>query len=254
LGGSKEVWRLVNDFPSESRQTETLPDQISAWESASEEHSDTYPKGHFKPWAVLTMPRLTRAFRFVYPTLLVGAWDHAFLYDIPSSKLIQTITPIQEPEDPATAFALVVANAPAFDAPRPRLPRLSEINYVEVDSRHVFICGVNALRIFSRETGRCIFDVPSTRREFGSRKFTVLAQSTLKQDAALENQFTDVEEAEFSSTVSSPRVVDEFIAGTCNYLDPSFLGSFSSACFFLRAPSCCNAGQLKSRSHPEFRI
>ncbi|KAF9078790.1 hypothetical protein BDP27DRAFT_1441172 [Rhodocollybia butyracea] len=212
LGGSKEVWRLVNDFPLESRQTKTLPDQVSAWENASEEHSDTYPKGHFKPWAILTMPQPTRAFRFVYPTLLVGAWDHAFLYDILSLNLIQTITPIQEPEDPAAAFALVVANAPSFDAPKPRLRRLSQINYVEVDTRHVFICGVNALRIFSRETGRCIFDVPSTRREFGSRKFTVLAQSTPRQDAALMNQRTDVEETDFSSTVSSPRVVDEFIA------------------------------------------
>ncbi|KAE9407968.1 hypothetical protein BT96DRAFT_986195 [Gymnopus androsaceus JB14] len=211
IGGKKEVWRLASQFSSETSAPEATPDQIAASQKASEEYSSTYPKGHFKPWAVLKMPRSTRAFRFVYPTLLVGSWDHAFLWDIPSCKLIQTITPIQQPEDPISALAVVLANS-TFDAPPPRLSALDELNYVELDSRHVFICGSNALRVFSRESGRCILDIPSTRREFGSRKFSVLYESDKTQGAALVNQHTDLQTHSLRSSAGDARIIDEFVA------------------------------------------
>ncbi|KAJ4488680.1 hypothetical protein C8R41DRAFT_981845 [Lentinula lateritia] len=213
LGGNKEVWHLASEFPPTPPQSNTLPDQISASEESYQKHAATYPKGHFKPWAILRMPRLTSAFRFVYPTLLVGGWDHAFLWDIPSCELVQTITSIQEAEDPNSAFAVVVANAPSFDAPAPRLGPLGNLNYVDVDEKHIFICGVTALRVFSRATGKCVLDVSSARREFGSRKFSVIYESeTLTEGAALVNHFTDGEEFSLSSSSFQPRIIDEFVA------------------------------------------
>jgi hypothetical protein len=163
------------------------------------------------------MPRPTRAFRFSYPCLLVGAWDHAFLWDIPSSELIQTISSIQQPEDPAAAFAVVLANAPAFDAPAPRLSALQDLNYVEVDSRHVFVCGFNALRVFSRASGKCVLDVPSARREFGHRKFKLLEESDKTEDAVLVNQHTNVEELDLSISRLPQRTIDQFVAGMCDF-------------------------------------
>ncbi|KAJ3887595.1 hypothetical protein GG344DRAFT_90401 [Lentinula edodes] len=213
LGGSKEVWHLASGFPPTPPQSNALPDQISASEESYQKHAATYPKGHFKPWANLRMPRLTSAFRFVYPTLLVGGWDHAFLWDIPSGELVQTITSIQEAEDPNSAFAVVVANAPSFDAPAPRLGPLGNLNYVDVDEKHIFICGVTALRVFSRATAKCVLDVPSARREFGSRKFSVKYESgTSTEGAALVNHFTDGEEFALSSSSFQPRIIDEFVA------------------------------------------
>ncbi|KAJ4490203.1 hypothetical protein J3R30DRAFT_3276999 [Lentinula aciculospora] len=208
--GNKEVWRLASEFPSTGPSSNALPDQVLASEEAFQEHAATYPKGHFKPWAVLKMPRVTHAFRFVYPTLLVGAWDHVFLWDIPSSELIQTITPIQEPEDPNSAFAVVLANAPSFVA---RLGSLDNLNYVDVDEKHAFICGVTALRVFSRATGKCILDVPSTRREYGSRRFSVIYESEMSTDGAvLVNHYTDGKELDLSRSSFQPRSIDEFIA------------------------------------------
>ncbi|KAJ3815188.1 hypothetical protein F5876DRAFT_31173 [Lentinula aff. lateritia] len=211
LGGNKEVWHLASGFPSTHPESNTLPDQISASEESYQKHAATYPKGHFKPWAILRMPRLTSAFRFVYPTLLVGAWDHAFLWDIPSRELVQTITSIQEAEDPNSAFAVVVANAPSFDAPAPRLGPLGNLNYVDVDEKHIFICGVTALRVFSRATGKCVLDVSSARREFGSRKFSITYESeTPTEGAALVNHFTNGEQFAPSSSSFQPRIIDEF--------------------------------------------
>ncbi|KAF5389649.1 hypothetical protein D9757_004139 [Collybiopsis confluens] len=214
LGGSKEVWRLASDIPAgstSSSKSKITPEQCNASEGASNRHSATYPKGHFKPWAMLKMPRPTRAFRFVYPTLLVGAWDHAFLWDIPSIELIQTIASVQQPEDPVAQFAVVLASAPIYGVSPPRLGALENLNYVEVDSTHVFVCGINALRVFSRATGRCILDVPSARREWGHRKFTLLYESDRYQESVLVNQHTSMEE--FSSTSPLPeRSVDEFVA------------------------------------------
>ncbi|KAJ3715067.1 hypothetical protein EV361DRAFT_945935 [Lentinula raphanica] len=227
-GDTKEVWRLAVDcHSSTSSQSKAQPDQISASEKAFNMHVDTYPHGHFKPWAVLKMPRRdTRAFRFVFPTLLVGAWDHVFLWDILSCELIQTITPIQRPNDPSAAFALVLANAPSFDAPVPRLGALDNINYVDVDGNHVFICGVNSLRVFSRASGKCILDVPATRREYGSRKYGVLYDSEPQTNgAALVNHYTVGEELQF---VSTPRVIDEFVAAhvsSCGHHLVALLGS-----------------------------
>ncbi|KAJ3872849.1 hypothetical protein F5051DRAFT_479176 [Lentinula edodes] len=187
----------ASGFPPTSSQSNTLPDQISASEESYQKHAATYSKGHFKPWAILKIPRLTSAFRFVYPTLLVGARDHAFLWDTPSYELVQMIPSIREAENSSSAFVVVVANAPSLDAPALRFGPLGHLNYVDVDEKHIFICDLTALRVFSRATGECVLDVSSARREFG---------------AALVNHFTHGKEFALCSTSFQRRIIEEFVA------------------------------------------
>ncbi|KAF9255896.1 hypothetical protein L218DRAFT_937214 [Marasmius fiardii PR-910] len=166
LAGQKEVWRLasVKDPsplpPDVNAENPPLPyaqkNQLVASMEAAAAYTHTYPHGHFVPHALLQMPRRTRAFRFVYPTLLVGGYDHAFCYDVPTRKLVQTITSVQVPE----------VNGE-------RMSPLGDTNYVEVSPRHVFICGVASLRVFSRETGGCIFDIPSAAKSYARRVISV---------------------------------------------------------------------------------
>ncbi|KAH7868255.1 uncharacterized protein C8R40DRAFT_1074951 [Lentinula edodes] len=197
------LWSLPKEgtnasgFPPTPSQSNTLPDQISASEESYQKHAATYSKGYFKPWAILKIPRLTSAFRFVYPTLLVGARDHSFLWDTPSYELVHTIPSIRAAENSSSAFVVVVANAPSLDAPALRFGPLGHLNYVDVDEKHIFICDLTALRVFSRATGECVLDVSSARREFG---------------AALVNHFTHGKEFALSSSSFQPRIIEEFVA------------------------------------------
>ena len=45
------------------------------------------------------MPELGRAFRFVYPTLLVAGYNKAYLYDVETGNLVQTVENTQTPRD-----------------------------------------------------------------------------------------------------------------------------------------------------------
>ncbi|KAK1226734.1 hypothetical protein PQX77_010278 [Marasmius sp. AFHP31] len=177
LSGQKEVWRLASltdpHPPPAGEDVGKLPipypqkDQLSVSLVAAAEYTHTYPRGHFVPHALLQMPRRTRAFRFVYPTLLVGGFDHAFCFDVPSRQLAQTVNPTQTP-------TIKAHEEQSADSQGTTLQPLGELNYVEVSRRHVFICGGNSLRVFSRETGGCVFDLPSTLRSYGHRIIRVL--------------------------------------------------------------------------------
>ena len=88
--GDKEVWRRRSSgIPEHDVDVSSAPDELQR------EANDLQTDGYFRPWAVLHMPELTSAFRFVYPTLIVAAYDRAYLWDIPSGKLIQTIKECQ---------------------------------------------------------------------------------------------------------------------------------------------------------------
>jgi hypothetical protein len=91
------------------------------------------------------MPEFTRAFRFVYPALLVATGNSAYVWDIPTATLVQTI--------PETGLN-------------------GGISYVELSSRHVFICGEELLRIFSREDGSNVLDISSTRDSYAAWNFS----------------------------------------------------------------------------------
>ena len=140
--GDKEVWRRSSGIPEHDVDESSAPD-ASQREVYGLQTSET--DSYFQPWAVLHMPELTSAFRFVYPTLIVAAYDHAYLWDIPSGKLIQTIEECQfiASEDGNNHY-------------------LHGIMYVEISERHVFIAGQFYLRVFSRATGKSVLNFSSS--------------------------------------------------------------------------------------------
>jgi hypothetical protein len=95
-------------------------------------------KGSFRPWAVLTPPQLTFAYRFVYPTLLSAGPHTAFLWDVLTCKLTKVISDLQDPVDGKP---------------------LGRITYVELSPLHVLISGTAQLRIFDRETGALAYHI-----------------------------------------------------------------------------------------------
>jgi hypothetical protein len=127
--GEKEVWRLASDFadgepeeaphaPPDEKQRRThafFPTAI---------HPRHGRRGHFRPWASLSFPAFTRAYRLAYPTLLCAGTDRAFLCDVRTGALVQAID-----------------------------IGLTDVCYVDVDERYVFVCEPEVLRVFSRGDG-----------------------------------------------------------------------------------------------------
>jgi len=134
----KEVWRLACDFQDSDIPEDFKPDDsmVNASEEAARRFPSSTGRGHFRPWALLQMPDFTRAFRFSYPTLLSAGLNNAYLWDVPTSRLVETISNIQ---------------APNKDGP------LGRLNYVDVNDKYVFICGLVQLRIFAREGGALVY-------------------------------------------------------------------------------------------------
>jgi hypothetical protein len=164
----------------------------SSW--AGQVHRSETERGHFMPWALLEFDGFTRAYRFVYPTLLVSAFDRAFLWHIPSAELSQTILDLQTLADGHP---------------------LGDINYVELSERYVFICGSNQLRIFSRSTGKMVWHIPHSRTIGGSWLMHVdlRAQSILP---ALDDAVFVPQIASFSHIKergSSHHLSNEFVGG-----------------------------------------
>ncbi|KAJ7757518.1 hypothetical protein B0H16DRAFT_1536899 [Mycena metata] len=202
--GEKEVWRLVDDthLPPES-PTFAFPDEKQQSVSSHAADSHGFPlqtRGHFRPWAVLQPPALTRAFRFVYPTLLAATAVSLFLWDIPSCELHQVIRDTQ-----------ISSEGVGSDE------ELGDTNYVEVSSRpdgHVFICGASALRVFSRTSGRCVLDVPSSQISYATNTYSFMADESREPEelpsSVLKPQPT-AHSLVFPLT-GSRRLIDEFIA------------------------------------------
>ncbi|THH20205.1 hypothetical protein EUX98_g8626 [Antrodiella citrinella] len=137
FGEYKEVWRLATHMGTEACTNACAPDVLQSGHSdfAEQRNPSSDLRGHFKPWALLRSPEWGRAFRFVYPTLLVGSFSKAYLFDVESGSLVQTVENTQQ-----------VDGVP-----------LGEIHYVEVSDQHVFICGSVELRAFNRTDGRLAF-------------------------------------------------------------------------------------------------
>ena len=161
-GSNKEVWRRSCDCTGTWRPAESLPraNQLRASEEAAQRHDSTTRRGHFEPWAFLEMPEEGRAFRMVYPTLLVSGWNRAFLWDVPTARLRATIHDIQMP----------VGNGPN-DA-------LGQITYVELSDRFVIICGHFQLRIFSNSSqGTFLFHLAGWRKPHARWTLSLLKKS-----------------------------------------------------------------------------
>jgi hypothetical protein len=100
-------------------------------------HPQYTPQGRFRPWAKLSFPEPTRAYRFAYPTLLCANDEHAFLHDVRTGVLVQTID---------------------LDVqPRPS----GGVCYVDVNERYAFVCDSHALRVYSRDRDAAqVLEVP----------------------------------------------------------------------------------------------
>jgi hypothetical protein len=121
--GQKDVWRLASDCAPGEVAIHAPPDeeQKRAGEFFSMLHHRHAQRGHFRPWARLVFPVLTRAYRLVYPTLLCASSEWAFLHDVRTGALVQTID-----------------------------LGLENICYVDVNERYVFVCELEALHVYSR--------------------------------------------------------------------------------------------------------
>lgn len=99
---------------------------------------NTAQRGCFLPWAFFLPPHDPRAYRVVYPTLLIGSIEggELYLYDIPSAALTQTIT---LPRNESTMFTDEEGND------------ILVINYVEIGPRHVFVCTASSVVIIARD-------------------------------------------------------------------------------------------------------
>jgi hypothetical protein len=135
ISGKKEVWRLASDFSAEDEvATYSSPDgeQMDASARAATMHHQYAPRGQFRPWALLAFPDLTRAYRLAYPTLISANSKQAFLHDVRTGALVQTID-----------------------------INLRTLCYVDVNERHAFVCEPNAVHVFSRESRSEILCIPA---------------------------------------------------------------------------------------------
>ncbi|KAH9000891.1 hypothetical protein EDB86DRAFT_471386 [Lactarius hatsudake] len=135
--GSKEVWRLASDLSTEREVAADAPPdnrQMDASARAVMVYHQYAPRGQFRPWALLTFPEATCAYRLAYPTLICASDDHAFLHDVRTGSLVQTI---------------------GIDI------RLLELSYVDVNERHAFVSEQDGVHVFSRESGSEVLQIPA---------------------------------------------------------------------------------------------
>ena len=130
----KEVWRLASEY----HESPAPPDEMQQQVSYTINNYIPTSKGSFKPWAVLATPEFTRAYRFVYPNLLVAGVQKAYVWDVLTCELVQVVSDIQA----------VVNGHP-----------LGLITYVELSPLHVLICGHEELRFFDRISGALVFRI-----------------------------------------------------------------------------------------------
>lgn len=156
----KEVWRRVVDMRDDQCSTVSPPDahMLSAWAEVTAQWPASTRRGHFRAWALLRMPEMTRAFRFSYPTLLVASENTVYIWNVPEGRLVETIRDIQKLRHD---------------------DRLGDINYVEISDKYAFICGSNQIRIFERGGGALVFQLST--KNIGPKKWHV---HPLGEDAA----------------------------------------------------------------------
>lgn len=216
--GSKEVWRRSSDYSLEEASNVvpesspiTINSEYDARKTRCDPNATTSNRGHFQPWAHLRQPEVTRAFRFSYPILGVAALNAVYLWDVRTGALVQTIDNTQ----------FIWNDDEDTDAE----PILGNITYIEVSPQYVFLCGIYALRVFSRQIGRCVLDVPSSQISFGRWWYGLSLEvpeghgihhaAVLKHDVGVRMQ----EKAPEHLTV-----LDEFIAGVLPSLIQVHLG------------------------------
>lgn len=123
-------------------------DQMSAWKKASRDFARTGPRGHFRPWALIETAEHARAYRFVYPTLLVCGIRKAYLWNVCTTELLLEVDSVQGDDG-------------------------GDINYVELSGTHVFICSTSALRVFARRNGEMVLEIKSYQFQYSDVRLAV---------------------------------------------------------------------------------
>jgi hypothetical protein len=149
LEGGIEVWRLASDFAVDDEGASHSPpdgNQRSASTFAAAVHYQNAPRGHFRPWAKLNFPQLMLlAYRFAYPTLLYAGNEHAFLHDVRTGALVQTIMIELDMEED------LLEGGEDFGG----------VRYVDVNERHAFVCESRAIHVFARDGGAEVLRISS---------------------------------------------------------------------------------------------
>ncbi|KAJ8494397.1 hypothetical protein ONZ45_g13249 [Pleurotus djamor] len=175
--GHKEVWRRACDFDSSPLPEESLPApfQLEAYRKTLEDHPNI--RGHFRPWLLLTPPAPTLAYRFIYPTLLVCGHDQAFLYDIPSGQLIQTIKDIQQINEMGE--------------------ELGDLRYVELSAR---------------QDGCMVLEITSSDRWYGAWRFELVPTPLQEGHQEMALQPFNVSRSSVIRNDNDPALYDNIIA------------------------------------------
>ncbi|KAF7437516.1 hypothetical protein PC9H_004358 [Pleurotus ostreatus] len=156
---SKEVWRLASEYNMSPLPAISLPDsrQLDAYARSCA----LYPASRvqFRPWLLLHIPLDTRAYRFVYPSLLVSGLHQAIIFDVPTGARVQRIDELQ-------------------DAPHLRPYRFDNIAVHDVDlgAQHVLVCCAPSLKVFSRATGDCILQIGSHEILYSQHRFRLIPE------------------------------------------------------------------------------
>ena len=117
-------------------------------------------RGAYLPFAILENPQPIKAFRFVYPYLLLGSpmMEQAFIWDVPHAKLLQTV---DVPPPPPPAYFQDEDDVQLF-------------NYVELSNEFIFVCWTAGLRVYrwkvtgpGQTIGEVVFEYPPTERSDG---------------------------------------------------------------------------------------
>ncbi|KAH9004529.1 hypothetical protein EDB86DRAFT_2825674 [Lactarius hatsudake] len=131
---SKEVWRLVSGFTTDDEVAAYAPPeavQIAVSAHAASLNHQYAPRGHFRPWGLLRFHEPARGYRLAYPTLICASRERAFLYDVHTGSLVQTIA-----------------------------IRFWSLSNLDVNERHAFVCESDAMHVFSRESGNEVLCIP----------------------------------------------------------------------------------------------
>ncbi len=133
--GTREVWRLASEFTAEGEVAAHAPpegEQMDLSARAVALYHQYAPHGQFRPWALLRFHELTCVYRLAYPTLMCASYEHAFLHDVRTGSLVQTID-----------------------------IRLRSLRDVDVNEYHAFMCEPDAVHVFSRESGTEVLCIPA---------------------------------------------------------------------------------------------
>jgi hypothetical protein len=130
-----DVWRLACDIHAEGEvAAHSQPDgeQMIVSARAAEVYHHYAPRGHFRPWALLTPGFTFNVYQLRYPTLICAGVQHTSFYDVRTGSLVQTID-----------------------------VRLRELRDIDVNERHAFVCEADVVRVFSRESGSEVLRIPA---------------------------------------------------------------------------------------------